>query len=180
MFLAVPRASGPVFMFYAPRHVLGGSEGVGSCFHVLRARTRFQRYRGRPIVFSCFPLPDKFLAVQTASGTVFMFFASRHIFGGTEGVASRFNIFLHARTRFRRNRGRRVPFSCFALPDTFSTVPRASGLVFMYCAPGLVFGGTDGVDSHFHVLCPGLVFGETEGVSSRFQVLRVRTRLRRY
>jgi hypothetical protein len=44
-----------------------------------------------------------------------------------------------------------VPFSCFVRPDSFSTVPGALGPVFMFCAPGLMFGGTEGVESRFHV-----------------------------
>jgi hypothetical protein len=108
-------------MFSVPELVFGGTEGVGSCFHV------------------CAP------------GLVF---------GGTVGVGSRF-LSWRARTRFRRCRGRRVPFSSLARPYSFSAVPRASGLVFMFCANGLIFGGT--VD-----------------VGSRFHVLRSRTRFRRY
>jgi hypothetical protein len=61
----------------------------------------------------------------------------------------------------------------------------------MFCSPGLIFGGTVGVGSRFHVLrphirfrrvplfmywVPVLVFGGSEGVGSRFQVLRSRTR----
>jgi hypothetical protein len=59
------------------------------------------------------------------------------------------------------------------------------GPVFMFCAPRLVFDGTEGIGSRFHVLrsrgldfmfCdPGLVFGGTKGVRSRFHVLRSRT-----
>jgi hypothetical protein len=48
-FSAVPRASGTVFRFYAPGHVFGVALCVGSRFHVLPARTRFRRYRGRLI-----------------------------------------------------------------------------------------------------------------------------------
>jgi hypothetical protein len=86
-----------------------------------------------------------------------MFCARGLIFGGTEGVGSRLNI-LHARTRFRRYRGRRVPFSCYARPDSFLTVPRASSLVFMLYAPGLVFDSTEGVGSRFHVMRPRMRF----------------------
>jgi hypothetical protein len=139
--------------------VFGGTEGVGSRFHVLRARTRFWRYRGRRVPFSCFAPPYSFSAVPRASGLVFTFCAPvpfsavprasglffkfcapELVFGGTEGVGSRFHV-LRSRTRFRRCRVRRVPFSCFTRLDSFSAVPRASGLVFMFCAPGLVFGG---------------------------------------
>jgi hypothetical protein len=156
-------------MFCVPGLIFGGTEGVGSLFHVLRARTRFRRYRGRQIPFSCFTLPDSFSAVPRASLTVFKFSAPENVFGGTDCVGSRFH-FLRARTSFRRYRGRPVPFSCisrrdsfsyFARPDSYAAVPRASGLVFMFCAPVLLFGGT-------------------EGIRSRFHVLRSRTRFRRY
>jgi hypothetical protein len=73
---------------------------------------------------------------------------------------SRFHV-LRALTYFRRYLGRRVSFSCFASPDSFSAVPRASSAVFMFCVPVLIFGGT-------------------KGVGSRFHVLRSRTRFRRY
>jgi hypothetical protein len=179
--------------------VFGGTEGVVSRFHVLRYRTHFRRYRGRRIVFSCFARPDSFSVVPRAFDPDFMFCAPTLVFGSTEGVGSRIQD-LHARTRFLRYRGRGVPFSCFAFPDSFSAVPRASGTVFMFCAPGLVFGGTAGVGSLFHVLLsrtrfrryrgrrvpfscfalPGLIFGGTEGVVSCFNILRARTRFRRY
>jgi hypothetical protein len=147
-FSAVPRASGPDFMFCAPGLIV---DGVGSRFHVLRSRNRFRRYRGRRVPFSRFALPDSFSAVPRASGPFFMFFAPGLVFGGTEGVGSRFHV-LRSRTHFRRYRGRRVPFSCFALPDSFSAVPRASGPIFMFCALGLLLSGTEGVGSRFHVL----------------------------
>jgi hypothetical protein len=150
-FSAVPSASGPLSMFCAPRLIFGGIEGVGFLFHVLPSRTGFWRYRGRPIPFSCFARPDSFSAVRRASGLVFKFCAPELVFGGTEGVGSRFHV-LRSRTRFRRYRWRRVPFSCFSRPDSFSATPRASGLVFMFCAPRLVFGANEGVGSRFHVL----------------------------
>jgi hypothetical protein len=50
-FSAVTRASGHVYMFCAPRHVFGGTEGVGSLFHILRSRTRFRLYIGHLIPF---------------------------------------------------------------------------------------------------------------------------------
>jgi hypothetical protein len=204
-FSAVPTASGPVFTFCALGLVFGDTGGLGSHFLILRARTHFRRYRGRPFPFSCFPLPDMFSAKPRASGPVFKFCALGFIFG--------------SRTYFRRYRGRRVPFSCSALPDSFSVVSRASGLVFMFCAPRLVFGGTEVVGSRFHVLlsricfrryqgrrvpftsfarpdsfsaerrasgpififcAPGLVFGGTKGIRSRFHLLRSWTRFRRY
>jgi hypothetical protein len=130
-FSTVQRASGPVFVFYAPGLVFGGIEGVGSRVDVLRAQTRFRRYRGRRVLFSCFAFSDSFSTVPRSSGPVF------HV--------------MRARTPLRRYRGRRVPFSCLLRPDSFSAVPMASGSVFMFCAPGLVFDGTDGVGSRFHV-----------------------------
>jgi hypothetical protein len=148
----LPRASGPVFMFCAPGLVFEGTEGVASRFQVLCARTRFRQYRGRKVPFSCFALPDSFSVVPRASGPIFKFCASGLVFGGTEGVGSRFH-FLRSRTRFRRYRGRRVSFSSFALPNSFSAVPRASGVVFMFRAPGLVFGGAMCVGYRFQVLC---------------------------
>jgi hypothetical protein len=157
-------------MFCAPGLVFGGTEGVGSLFHVLLFRTRFRRYRVRRVPFSCLAHPDSFSTVPSASGPVFMFGAPGLVFDGAEFVGSRFHI-LPARTHFwrygvrrlpftcfsrpdsiRRYRGRHVPFSCFARSETFSAVARASGPVFMFCAPGHIFDGTDGVGSRFHVL----------------------------
>jgi hypothetical protein len=208
-FSTVTRVSDPFFMFCAPRHVFGGAEGVGSCFHVLCVRTLFRRYRGRGSYFhvlrsqtlfllywgrrepfSCFAFPDSFSAVLKALCHVFMFCAlellfsdtksveSRFhvsrapnsfsavtwtsapifffcvpelIFGGTEGVGSHFHV-LHSRTRFRQFPRRRVLFRCFAQPDTFSAIPWASTPVFMFCMAELIFSGTEGVGSSFHVL----------------------------
>jgi hypothetical protein len=189
-FSAVPRASGPIFKFCAPGLVFGGTNGVGTRFlilrarthfggtegvgphfhvlrvglvfdgtedvstrfHVLRARNSFRRYRGSRVPFSCFSCPDSFSTVLRASGPVFLICAPELVFSGTEGVVSRIH-FLRAHTWFWRYQGRRHPFSCFALPDSVSTILRASCLVFMYCVLGLVFGGTEGVWSRFHVLC---------------------------
>jgi hypothetical protein len=175
----VSRESGHVFIFYAPEPIFGGTEGVRSRFHILRSQThvdstegivsrfnvlhsmtRFWRYRRNRVQFSCYALPDTFSACPRAWGPVFLFCAPRLIFGGTEGVVSRFHV-LRSRTRFQRYRWRRVPFLFFANLDPFSAVPRASGPVFMFCAPGLIFSGT-------------------EGVGSRFLVLRSRTHFRRY
>jgi hypothetical protein len=150
-FSAVPRASGPILLFCVPGLIFHGTEGVGSRFHVLRSRTRFRRYGGRRVPFSCFARPDSITAVPRASGPVFMFCALGLFLDGIEGIVSRFHVLL-SRTHFRRYRGRRVPVSCFVLPDSFSAVSRASCPVFMFCAPGLVFGGTEGVGSRFHVL----------------------------
>jgi hypothetical protein len=71
-------------MFCAPGLVLGGIEGVGSRFHVLRFRNRFGRYRGRPVQFSYFAIPDSFWAVPRVSSPIFMFCAHGLIFGDTE------------------------------------------------------------------------------------------------
>jgi hypothetical protein len=70
----------------------------------------------------------------------------------------------------------------------------------MFRATGLIFGGTEGVGSHFHglrsrarfgkfprapypvfmVCAPGLVLGDNEGVWFCFLVLRFRTHFRRF
>jgi hypothetical protein len=134
--------------------------GVGSCFHVLRSRTRFRRYRRRLVPFQCFVLPNLFSTVSRASGSVFMFCAPGLVFDGAECVESHFHV-LRVRTHFQRYQVRRFPFSCFALSNSFSTVPTTSGPVFMFCAPGLIFS-------------------DTEGVGSRFNVLFSRTRFQRY
>jgi hypothetical protein len=212
-FSAVPWAWGRVFMFCVPKLVFSCVECVGSLFHVLCARAHFRRYRGRQVVFSCFVRSDSFSTVPWTSGPVFMFCRSEIIFGGTEGVGSRCQV-LRSRTRFRWGRVRQVEFSCFAHPDSFLTVPSALGPVFMFCALGLVFDGTEGVAFVFHVSrvrihfrryrgrrimfsClarsdtfsavsrasgpvfmsygSGIVFDGTEGVGSRFHVLRART-----
>jgi hypothetical protein len=138
-------------MFCAPGLIFGGSEGAESRFHVLRSRTHF----------SCFALPHTF----------FMFCAFGLVFGGNEGVRSRFLV-LCSRIHFRRFRVGQVPFSCFArreLPRAsgpFSELPRASGPFFMFCTPGLIFGGTEGVGFLFHVLLSRTRFG-------RYRVRRV-------
>jgi hypothetical protein len=67
-----------MFSFHALRFVLvfgGGTEGVGSRFHVLRSRTNFRLYRGR-------------------RGPIFIFCASKFIFGCIENVISNFHV-LH-------------------------------------------------------------------------------------
>jgi hypothetical protein len=204
----------PVFIFCTPGLVLGCTEGVGSrfhvCvpglildgtkgvrsrFHVLRSRTHFRRYRGRRVSFSYSTLPYFFWAVPRASGSVFMFCAPELAFdgtmGGTEGVRSRYPV-LRSQTHFRRNRGRRVSFSYFALSHSFWAIIRVSGPIFMICALILVFGVTLGAGSSFHVLhsrtrfgqfrgrrlpffmfsCPELIFVSTEGAGSSLHVLR--------
>jgi hypothetical protein len=121
----ISRASGPIFMFCAPRLVFDGIEGDVS---------RFRQYRVCRVPFSCFSLPDSFSVAQGVAGSFFMFCAPRLIFDGIGCDVSRFHV-LRSRTRFRRCGGRWVPFSCFALPNMFSSVPRSSGPVFMFCAP---------------------------------------------
>jgi hypothetical protein len=98
-FWAVPRASGPIFMFCAPVFVLGCTEGVGSHFHVWLSQTHFRRCRGRLVQFSYLALPNSFGAVLRASGPVYIFCALGVIFDGIEGVGSRFHV-LPSRTRF--------------------------------------------------------------------------------
>jgi hypothetical protein len=152
---------GSVFKFCAPELVFGSTAGIGSRFHVLRARTYFRWYRGCRVCripFSCFMRPDSFYA----SGPIFVFCFPGHIFDGTEGVGSRFLI-LRAWTRLQRKRGCRVPFSCFALPESFPVIPRASGPVFKFCALRLVFGSTAGIGSRFHVLCAQTHFRRFRG-----------------
>jgi hypothetical protein len=150
-FSAITRASGPIFVICAHGHVFGGSEGVRSRFHILRARNYFRRYQGRQLVFSCFALPDSFSTLPRASCPVHIFCAPRLIFGGTEGDRSRFHV-LRARNLFRLSQRRRVSFSCFAVPGTFSSKPRSSAPVFMFCVPRLVFIGSEGARSRFHLL----------------------------
>jgi hypothetical protein len=132
-FSAVPRASGPVFMFCTLRLIVGRTEGVGSYFHVLCSLTRFWQYEGCRVPFSCFARPGTFLTVRRTSGLDFMFCAPGLVFCGTEGVGSR-SLILRSRTRFRRYRGRPIPFSSFPLHDMFFTVRRASGPVFKFFA----------------------------------------------
>jgi hypothetical protein len=176
-------------MFCAPSLAFGSIVGIGSGFHVLRARTRFRHYRRRRVPFSIlhflqvfsgvgdvgyrfhvsrprtyfrqfqmrrvplslFARPDSFSAVPRASGPVEMFCALVLVFGCTEGVGSRFH-FLRSRTHFRRYRGRRLSFSCFARLYSFFAISRESNPIFMFCASGLVFGRTEGVGSRLHVL----------------------------
>jgi hypothetical protein len=168
-----------VFMFCTPEFVLGGTEEVGTHLHVLRSRTHFGRYRGRRAQFSYFVLADSFGAVPRASGPVFMFFTPGLIFGGTDGIGSRFHFLLpnsfstiprvsgpvfyvlRSRARFGLKRGRWVPFSSFTLLVLFWTVQRARGPVFMFCAIRIVW-------------C------RTKGGGFRFPVLRSLPRFRRY
>jgi hypothetical protein len=112
LFSADPRASGPVLMYCESGHVFCGTEGVLSIFHVLRARTRFLRYRVRRVPSSCFVCSD------SLSGPFFMFCAPELVIDDTECVGSRFHV-LSAWTRFWLYRGRRFLFSCFARTGSF-------------------------------------------------------------
>jgi hypothetical protein len=106
-----------------------------------------------------------------------MFFAPGLILGGIEGVRCKFLVLL-SRTQFGRYQVCQVHFLCFPLPESFLAVPRASGPVFMFCAPGLIFDGTEGVGSSFHVLHSRSHFGQYRGRrESNFHVLRSRARL---
>jgi hypothetical protein len=127
-------------MFCALVLVFGGAECVGSRFHDLPTRTRFRRYRGRPIPFSCSPLPDMFLAGRRVSCLVFMFCVPGQVFCGTEGVGSRFHV-CTAGLIFGGTEGVDSHFHVFSFPNSFSAVRRVSGPVFIFCAPELVFGG---------------------------------------
>jgi hypothetical protein len=147
LFSVVSSASGPIFNF-------GGTKGVGSRFHVLRARTFFRRYRG---VGSHFLVLRSWTRFRRYRGRRVPFYTPGLVFDGNGGVRSRFLV-LCARTRFWRYRGSHVPFASFALPDTFPAVPRASCPVFMFYAPRLVFGGVECVVSRFHVLCSQTLF----------------------
>jgi hypothetical protein len=138
-------------MFYAPEIILGCTEGVGSNFHVLRSPTHYGRYRGCQVQFSCFMLLDSFSMVTRASVLIFMFCAPELVFDGTEGSGSSFHG-LRSRTHFRQLRGSQVQFLRFAHMNSFSALPRASGPVFMFCAPRLVFDDSEGVRSNFNIL----------------------------
>jgi hypothetical protein len=149
-------------MFCTPGRVFGGTEGVGSRLHVLRSRTRFRWYRGRLVLFSCFPLPNSFSTITKGDGSHFYVLGSRTRFRRYRRGGSRF-LFLRARTHFRRYRRRWVPFSFFTLPDSFSAAPRVSGPVFLFCALRLVFGCSGGFRSRFNVLYPRTRFRRCRG-----------------
>jgi hypothetical protein len=149
-FSAVAWASGPVFMFCAPRLVFSGTEGVVSLLSCFALPDSFSEELSVSVPFSYFARLDSFSTVPSASGPDVMFYEPGLVYGGVECVGCRFHV-LHARNHFRRYRGRRVPFSCFALPHSFSTIPRASGPVLMFYAPRIIFDGAEGVGSHFHV-----------------------------
>jgi hypothetical protein len=185
-------------MFCAPGIIFGYAEGAGFDCHILRSRNHLGRYRQRQVPFSCFALPNSFLAILRAPGPVFMFYSLGLILVDTVGAESRFQV-LRFHTRLGLYRGRQIPFSSFALQNSFLTITRASGHIFMYCAPKLFFSGTECVRSYFNVCtselilgvlrapgpvfmfcAPELIFHGTEGVGTRFHVLHCWTRFRRY
>jgi hypothetical protein len=143
-------------------------EGVRSHFHVLRFRIHFRQYRDRPVYFSCFMLPDLFSDVPRVSGPVFMFCAPRLLFGGNEGFDSNFHV-LRSRNHFQRYKGRHIQFSCFALLDSFSTIPQASGPVFMFYASRLIFDGNESIGSVFMFCAPRLIFGVPRALDPVFK-----------
>jgi hypothetical protein len=149
-------------MFCTLGLIFDGTEGDGPRFHVLRCRTRFRWYRGRWVQFSFFALPGSFWAVPRVLGLVFMFCAPGHVLGGTEGAQSSFHI-LRSQNRLGWYRGRQVQFSWFALLESISTEPREPSSVFMFCAPGLNFGGTEVVGSRLNVLRSQTRFGPYQG-----------------
>jgi hypothetical protein len=108
-----------------------------------------------------------------------VFCGTRLVFDGTEGVPSCFHV-VCSRKCFWRYRGRRVPFSRFALPNSFLAVLGVTGPVFLFCAPGLIFDGTGASGPVFIFRASGLVFSSTEGVGSRFRDLHGRNRFRWY
>jgi hypothetical protein len=173
--------AGLVIVFCVSRLIFGGIEGVGSSFYVLRSKTHFGRYVGRRVQFLCFWLPGPYSEVPRVSGPIYMFCAPRIIFNGTDGIGSSFHG-VHSRTHFRRCWVCRVHFSYFALMYSFFAVPRSPGRVFIFCAPELIFGCTEGANSSFHVLHSRirfrqyrgrqLVFRDTEGVGCSLHVLR--------
>jgi hypothetical protein len=166
-------------MFCAPELVFDNNQGRRVSFLRFGLPDSFSAVPEGRVPFYIFARSDSFSAVSRALDLVFLFYAPRLIFDGTKGDGSRFHV-LRARTHFRRYRGCRIPISCFALPNSFLAVPRASGPFSMFFAPGHIFGGTEVVGSSFHILRSGLVFGGTVGVWSRFNVLRARIRFRRY
>jgi hypothetical protein len=120
------------------------------------------------------------------------------IIDGIEGVGSSFHI-SRSRARFQRNRGRQAQFSCFALPDPFSMIPRAPVQVFIFFALWFVFGGIGRQVQFscfalrdpfstvprapilvFMFCAPGPIIGGTVGNWSSFHVLCSRTRFRLY
>jgi hypothetical protein len=96
-----------------------------------------------------------------------MFCAPGLAFDGTEGAGPRFHV-LRSRNRLGSYQGQQVPFSSFELLDTFFTVPRAPCPVFIFCAPGLIFDGSEGAESRIHVLRSRTHFGQYRGCQVQF------------
>jgi hypothetical protein len=105
--------------------------------------------------------------VPRVVGSYFYVFRSLTHFQSKEEAESSFHV-LRYLTRFRRYRGHRVQFLCFALPDPFSEVNKAPSLTSMFCAPGLISGGTEGSDSIFNVLHSRTHFGRYRGHRVQF------------
>jgi hypothetical protein len=61
-----------------------------------------------------------------------------------------------------------VHFSCFTLLNTFSTVPRVSGPLLMFCTSRPVFGGIEGARSTFRVLRAWTHFHRYRGCPVQF------------
>jgi hypothetical protein len=178
LFSTVPGASGPIFMFCVPELIFDETEVVGSPFHVLRSRARFRGYGGRRLPFSCFARPDSFSAVLRATGPVFMFCPPGLVSRCTGRGGSIFHI-LRSLTRFLRYRVRRVSFSCFALPDSFSTYRGCRVSFSCFARPDSFSMVTRAYSPDFMFCVPGLILSVTEGVGSRFNVLRARSHFRR-
>jgi hypothetical protein len=123
--------SGPVFMFCAARVVSRGNEGVGSRFQVLRARTHFQRYRGRRLPFSCFVPPDSFRRYRGRS-LPFSYFAPPNSFSAVPRASG--------------------PVFNFCVPGLFFSDIEVVDSRFHVLCPLTHFDGTEGVRSRFHIL----------------------------
>jgi hypothetical protein len=195
-FSAVPRASGPVFMFCALVLIFGGTEGVVSCFHLLRARPRFRQCRGRWVPFSCFARPKSISAVPRVLGPVFMFCAPGLVFDGAGGVGSRFNccapglIFVGTKGVTSRLMfpalehvlgGTESFGSRFLILRSRTHFRRYRGCQAPCLAhPDSFLGVSRASGPGFKFYAPGIVFGVTEGVGSRLHVLRARTNFHRH
>jgi hypothetical protein len=116
-------------MFCTPGLIFGVMEGIVPRFRVLRAP----------------------FGATEGVGSHFHFLRSRTHFWRYRGRWSRFHV-LRSQTHIRWYRGRRVLFHVFLSSYSFSAVPRASNPIFMFCATGLILGGTEGVGSRSHVL----------------------------
>jgi hypothetical protein len=91
---------GPVFMFCASGLIFGGNEAVGSHFHVLRARTRFWRYRGVMSRFHVLHVWNHFRPYRGCRVPLSCF-VRKLVYGGTVGDGSHFDV-LRSLTHFRR------------------------------------------------------------------------------